>query len=155
MNKLLAGVFAGSVTLLCTLALADDTSLINAANDDLRPLTPAQSAQLKAERDAAKAKWAAMTPAEKAAATQSMKSKKIADMNHMDKFAQNDDLTAMTKSETAQMKAEREAAQASYAKLTPEQKAALRKSAQQKRMSDMNAMERAGQNDDMARYLSY
>jgi hypothetical protein len=33
-----------------------------------------------------------MTPAEKATVTQSMKSKKVADMNHMEKFAQNDDM---------------------------------------------------------------
>ena len=96
-----------------------------------------------------------MTPAQKATVTQSMKSKKVADMNHMEKFAQNDDMMAMTKSETTQMKAEREAAQTNYAKMTPDQKAALKKAAQQKRMADMNAMEKAGQNDDMGRYLSY
>ena len=135
-------------------AFADDTTnLINEMN--MKPLTAAQSSQFKAERDAAKAKWAAMTPAEKSAATQSMKNKRVADMNYIDKFAQNDDMTAMTKSETAQAKAEREAAQAAYAKLTPEQKAAQRKAAQQKRLSEMNAMERVGQNDDMDRFLSY
>jgi predicted Fe-S protein YdhL (DUF1289 family) len=155
MSRLFVVGVASCIALFSTWALADDTSLINAANDDLRPLTPAQSAQLKAERDAAKAKWAAMTPAEKAAATQSMKSKRIADMNHMDKFAQNDDLTAMTKSETAQMKAERQAAEAKWAKMTPDEKAAVRKAAQQKRAADMNAMERAGQNDDLGRYMSY
>jgi hypothetical protein len=64
-------------------------------------------------------------------------------------------MMAMTKSETAQMKAEREAAQTNYAKMTPDQKAALKKAAQQKRMADMNAMEKAGQNDDMGGYLSY
>jgi hypothetical protein len=110
----------------------------------MKTLTPEQSAQLRAERDAAKAKWATMTPAEKAAYTQSMKAKKAADMNHMDKMAQNDDMMAMTKSETAKDKAEREAAEASYAKLTPEQKAAQRKATQQKRLADMNAMERVG-----------
>jgi len=110
---------------------------------------------MKAERDAAKAKWATMTPADKSAVTQSMKNKRLADLNHMEKFAQNDDMMAMSKSVTAQMKAEREASQATYAKMTPEQKAALRKSTQQKRLADMNAMERTSQNDDMGRYLSY
>jgi hypothetical protein len=153
MKPLLIALSAFALTFGSAAALADDTSLINDMN--MKPLTPAQSAQLKAERDAAKAKWATTTPAEKAAVTQSMKSKKVADMNHMEKFAQNDDMTAMSKSETAQMKAEREAAEASYAKLTPEQKAAQRKAAQQKRLSEMNAMERAGQNDDMGRYMSY
>jgi hypothetical protein len=153
MKQLLIALSALALTFGSAAALADDTSLINDMN--MQPLTPAQSAQLKSERDAAKAKWATMTPAEKAAVTQSMKSKKLADMNVMERIAQNDDMMTMSKSETAQMKAEREAAQASYAKMTPGQKAALRKSAQQKRMADMNTMERVGQNDDMGRYLSY
>jgi murein L,D-transpeptidase YcbB/YkuD len=153
MKPLFIALSALALTFGSAAALADDTTLINDMN--MKPLTAAQSAQFKTERDAAKAKWATMTPAEKAAATQSMKSKKNAEMNYVDKFAQNDDMTAMTKSETAQMKAERETAEASYAKLTAEQKAALRKSAQQKRLSELDAMERVGQNDDMSRYLSY
>ena len=64
-------------------------------------------------------------------------------------------MKAMTKSETAQLKAEREAAEAKRAKMTPEEKAAVRKAAQQKRAADMNALRRAAQNDDMARHLSY
>jgi hypothetical protein len=71
------------------------------------------------------------------------------------KFAQNDDMTAMTKSETAQTKAEREAAQAKWATMTPDQKAAARKATREKRAADLNAMERAGQNDDMGRYFCY
>jgi hypothetical protein len=153
MKQLLLALSAFALALGSSVTLADDTSLINDMN--MKTLTPAQSAQLKAERDAAKAKWATMTPAEKAAVSQSAQSKKAADLNHMEKFAQNDDMATMTKSETAKDKAEREAAQASYAKMTPEQKAALRKSAQQKRMSEMNAMEKAGQNDDMGRYMTY
>ena len=151
MRNLFTGIIISSFVFASASALADDTTLINEMQ--MKTLTPAQSAQLKAERDAAKAKWATMTPAEKAAATQSMKNKKIADMNHMDKFAQNDDMMAMTKSETAKDKAEREAAEAKYAKMTPAEKAAVRKSAQQKRLADMNAMERVGQNDDMGRYM--
>ena len=135
------------------MVLADDTSLINDMN--MKTLTPEQSAQMRAERDAAKAKWATMTPAEKAAYTQSMKTKKAADMNHMDKMAQNDDMMAVTKSETAQDKAEREAAQAKFAAMTPAEQAASRKAAQQKRLADMNAMDKAAQNNDMGRYMSH
>jgi predicted Fe-S protein YdhL (DUF1289 family) len=153
MSKLFSVGVASCVALFSTWALADDTSLINEMN--MKPLTPAQSAQLKAERDAAKAKWAAMTPAEKAAVTQSARSKKLGEQTALERIAQNDDMTAMSKTETAQLKAEREAAQAKWAKMTPEEKAAVRKAAQQKRAADMNAMERAGQNDDMGRYLSY
>lgn len=153
MKQLLLAISVFALTFGVSPTRADDTSLINEMN--MKPLTPAQSTQLKSERDAAKAKWGAMTPAEKASYTEAMKAKKVADMNHLDKVAQNDDMMAMTKSETAQAKAEREAAEAAYAKLTPEQKAAQRKAAQQKRLADMNAMEKAGQNDDMGRYMSY
>jgi predicted Fe-S protein YdhL (DUF1289 family) len=153
MNKWLVGVLAGSVTLLSAWALADDTTLINEMN--MKTLTPAQSAQLRSERDAAKAKWATMTPAEKAAVTQAARGKKASELTALERIGQNDDMMAATKSETAQLKSEREAAEAKWAKMTPEQKAEVRKAAQQKRASEMNAMERAGQNDDMARYLSY
>ena len=48
-----------------TVALADDTSDAQLISHmDMKPMTPAETAQLKAGRDAAKAKWAAMTPAE-------------------------------------------------------------------------------------------
>jgi predicted Fe-S protein YdhL (DUF1289 family) len=144
---------AGALCVVGIPALADDPSLISEMN--MKPLTAAQSAQLRAERDTAKAKWAAMSPSEKAAVTQSMKNKRVADMTAIEKFAQNDDMTAMTKSETAQMKAEREAAQAKWAAMTPEEKAAVRKATREKREADLNAMERTSQNDDMGRYFSY
>jgi hypothetical protein len=146
--KTLFKVVAGSLFVIASASALADGS-------DLTALTPAQSAQLKAERDAAKAKWAAMTPAEKAAVTQSMRNKKLKDLSALELAAQNDDMTAMTKSETAALKAEREAAQAKYAAMSPAEKAALRKSAQQKRLADLNAMERTNQNDDIGRYMSY
>ena len=75
------------------------------------------------------------------------------DMNHLDKVAQDNDMTATTQSETAQMRAEHDAANAKWAAMTPAQKAAVRKAAQQKRLADMNAIERAGQEDSMGRYM--
>jgi hypothetical protein len=153
MKGLFAMLFAGAIGIVATAAFADDTSLINEMN--MKPLTPAQSAQLKSERDAAKAKWAGMTQAQKDAVIQSARGKKLGDLTALERIGQNDDMMAMSKSETAQAKATREAAQADYAKTTAEQKAALRKSAQQKRMADLNAMEAAGQRDDMGRYMSY
>jgi predicted Fe-S protein YdhL (DUF1289 family) len=110
---------------------------------------------LKVERAAANAIWVAMTPDEKAEVTQFARAKKAGELTALERIAQNDDMTAMSKTETAQLKAEREAAEAKWAKMTAEEKDAVRKAAQQKRAADMNAMERAGQNDDMGRYLSY
>ena len=121
----------------------------------VKPLTAEETSKFKAERDAAKGKWGAMTPEEKAAAKGSMRGKKLADLNLMERIAQEDDMTAMTKDETAQLKSDRAAAQAKYAQMSAEEKAALRKSAQQKKLADLNMMERVAQENDMKRYLSY
>ena len=146
MNKVLVALSASAFAVMSASALADIYSEMN-----MQPLTPETTAKMKTEVQAAKAKWASMTPAEKSAVTTSMRGKRLGDLTAMERVAQNDDMTTMSKAETAQLKAEREAAQASYAKMTSEQKAALRKAAQQKRMADLNMMEKVGQNDDMGR----
>ena len=114
----------------------------------VKPMTPAETAQLKAERDAAKGKWATMTPEERASAKSSMRGKKLADLNVMERIAQEDDMGTMTKDESAQFKADRQAAQAKYGQMSTDEKAAVRKAAQQKRLSDLNTMERVGQEND-------
>ena len=58
MNKLLVGLIAGTFALVTASALADDKT----------PAQPVDQAKLKADRDAAKAAAANMTPEEKAAA---------------------------------------------------------------------------------------
>ena len=110
---------------------------------DVKVMTPEETAKFRAQRDAAKAKWDAMTPEQKAAVTQSARNKKLSDLNQMEVFGANDDLERMTREETAQMKSEREAAKAKWDKMTPDEKAAAKKAAQQKRLTDMNAAERA------------
>ena len=121
----------------------------------MKPMTAAETAQLKAERDAAKGKWATMTPEEKTSMTRSMRGKKLADLNLMERLAQDNDMTAMTKADTAQSKADREAAKAKYAQMSAEEKAAVRKAAQQKKLGELNMMERVTQENDMTRYMSY
>ena len=56
-KKLIAALFAGAFSFTSASAMADDKT----------PPTPVDQAKLKAERDAAKAKFAAMSPEEKAA----------------------------------------------------------------------------------------
>ena len=121
----------------------------------VKPMTAAETGQLKAERDAAKGKWGTMTPEEQASAKRSMRGKKLADLNVMERIAQEDDMSTMTKDETAQLKADRQAAQAKYAQMSADEKAAVRKAAQQKKLADLNMMERVGQENDMRRYMSY
>jgi hypothetical protein len=121
----------------------------------MKPLTAEETAKAKAERDAAKAKWAAMTPDQRAAVSRSMRDKKLVDLNAMELVAQDNGMADVTAADTVQAKAEREAAKAKYAQMTPEERAALRKSAAQKKFSDLNAMERVGQENDMRQYMSY
>src|SRR5215831_1605529 len=154
MTKLLIGTIAAVSALAATMASGQvtltpsDQTLYNGMN--VKVMTPEQTAKFRAERDAAKAKWAAMTPAEKSAVIESAKKKRLADLNMMEVFGANDDLTRLSQQETAQMKAEREAAQAKLATMTPDQKAAALKAAQQKRLSELNAAERASAVDSFS-----
>ena len=153
MKKLAIGCVATISAFAVTVALADDTTLINEMN--MKPLTEAQSAQLKAERDAAKAQWAKMTPEQKMAVKNAAAGKKQGELSAIDRMGQNDDMMAMSKTETAQAKAAREAAKAKWDAMTPDEKNAIRKAAQQKRAAELNEIERTGQNDDMNKYFTY
>ena len=157
MRRWIIGVVAAASTFVAAGALAADLSETDLINQSMNmaPLSAEQSKQLRAQRDDAKAKWAKMTPEEQAAVKKTARQKKTGDLTAMERMGQNDDMAAMTKSETAQSKAEREAAQAKYAKMTPAEKAAQRKSTQQKRLADLNAIERVGQDDDMGRYFAH
>src|SRR6476659_8656386 len=127
MNKMLAGL-AASVLLIAAAPLhADVYSEMN-----MKPLTPETTAKMKAEVQAAKAKWASMTPEQKAEVTKSMKGKKLGDLTAMERVAQNDDMSAMSKTQTAQYKSEWDAAKAKYDKMTPDEKAAVRKATREK-----------------------
>jgi hypothetical protein len=66
----------------------------------------------------------------------------------MELVGQRDDMQRETAAQTAQMKAEAEAAKAKWNKLSPSQKQAARKSAWQKKRADLDAMEAVGQRDD-------
>ena len=152
MKTLVFGVTAISAV-VATIALADNTDIINQM--DMKPLTPQESAQLRAERDAAKAQWTKLTPEQRMAIKDGAKTKKQGELSAIERMGQDDDMQAATKSETAQLKAQREAAKAKWDAMTPEEKNAVRKAAQQKRASELNEIERTGQNDDMNRYFTY
>ncbi|HEY1436842.1 MAG TPA: hypothetical protein VGG82_04995 [Casimicrobiaceae bacterium] len=154
MMKSIVAIFAAAFALGSVPAIAAD--MMDPWSQMLvKPMTPAETAQLKAERDAAKGKWATMTPEEKASAKRSMRGKKLADLTVMERVAQEDDMGTMTNDESAQLKADRQAVQAKYAQMSAGEKAAVRKAAQQKKLSDLNIMERVGQENDMKQYMSY
>jgi len=116
--------------------------------DDMQPMTAAQQAQYKTEYAAAKAKWASLTPQQKSATIAAARAKKLSDLSAMELVGQRDDMQSETAGQTAQMKAEAEAAKAKWDKLTPSEKQAVRKSAWQKKRADLDVIEAVGQRDD-------
>ena len=111
-------------------------------------MTPAQQAQYKADYQAAKTQWAAMTPDQKKAALASARQKKIKDLSLTELVGQRDDMTNESAKQSAELKAQRAAAKAQWGNMTTEQKQAARKSAWEKKRTELNAIERAGQRDD-------
>ena len=111
-------------------------------------MSAAQSAQYRAEYQATKAKWASLTPQEKAAAVASARQKKIMELTATERVAQNDDMTVETAAQSAALRAEADAARAAYDKLTPAQRQAVKWNAWTKKRAELTATERVAQNDD-------
>ena len=116
--------------------------------DSASPMTAAQQAQYKSEYEAAKAKWASLTPQQKSEMVATARTKKLSDLSQIELVGQRDDMKSETAAQTAQFKAEADAAKAKWDKLSPSEKQAYRKSAWQKRRGDLDAMEAVGQRDD-------
>jgi hypothetical protein len=133
-KKLIAALFAGAFAFASASALADDKT----------PPTPVDQAKLKAERDAARAKFAAMSPEEKAATRRAMREKRVSELSALELVAQEGDSgpASATPAEQAQFKAERAAAKAKWDAMTPEQKAATRQAARLKKLMELNTLER-------------
>jgi len=116
--------------------------------DDMAPMTAAQQAQYKLDYDAAKAKWASMTPDQKKATIAAARNKKLSDLTALELVGQRDDMRSETAAQSAQLKTEASAAKAKWDSLTPEQKQAVRKAAWQKKRAELDGMEAVGQRDD-------
>ena len=116
--------------------------------DDMQPMTVAQQTQYKAEYEAAKAKWAALTPQQKQATIAAARTKKLSELSAMELVGQRDDMQRETAAQSAQMRAEAQAAKARWDKLSPSEKQAVRKSAWQKKRAELDATEAVGQRDD-------
>jgi hypothetical protein len=109
----------------------------------MQPMTAAQQAQYKTEYDAAKAKWASLTPQQKSATIAAARNKKLSELSAMELVGQRDDMQSETAAQTAQMKAEADAAKTKWDKLTPAEKQALRKSAWQKKRAELPGWRRS------------
>jgi hypothetical protein len=131
-KKLIAALFAGAFAFASVSAMADDKT----------PAQPFDQAKAKAERDAAKSKWAAMSAEEKAATKKAAQSKKVSDLSAVELLADEGNPGITTPADTAKLKAEREAAKAKYDKMTPEEKAAMKKAAQSKKLSELTLVEK-------------
>jgi hypothetical protein len=83
MNKLLAALVVGAF------AFGSLPALAQVVSDKTQSfiLTPGEQARLKAERDAAKAKWAAMTPEEKAATKKAASTKRRSELTTVEEMS--------------------------------------------------------------------
>jgi hypothetical protein len=133
-KKLIAALFAGAFAFASATAIADDKT----------PPTPVDQAKLKAERDAARAKFAAMSPEEKAATRKAMQAKRVSELTTLEMVAQEGDSPANMPAgmDAAKFKSEHDAAKAKWDKMSPEERAATRKAANSKKLSELNMLER-------------
>ena len=76
------------------------------------------------------------------------RTKKLADLSAVELVGQRDDMRSETAAQSAQLKAEADAAKAKWDKMTPAEKQAVRKSAWQKRRAELDGVEAVGQRDD-------
>jgi len=76
------------------------------------------------------------------------RSKKLSELDAMELVGQRDDMKSETAAQSAQLKAEADAAKAKWDKLTAAEKQVVRKSAWTKKRSELTAMEAVGQRDD-------
>ncbi len=111
-------------------------------------MTAEQTAKYKAEYQTAKAKWAALTPQEQQKVVAAAKQKKLADLSVMELVGQRNDMQRETAAQSAQLKAQADAAKAKWDSMTPAQKKAVKQSAWQKKRADLDALESVGQRDD-------
>jgi len=116
--------------------------------DSAIPMTAAQQAQYKSEYQAAKAKWASLTPEQKSATIGAARNKKLSELSYIELVGQRNDMLQETAAQSAQLKSEAAAAKAKWDGLSAAQKQAVRKSAWQKKRADLDAMEAVGQRDD-------
>ena len=133
-KKLIAALFAGAFAFASATAIADDKT----------PPAPVDQAKLKAERDAAKAKFAAMSPEEKAATRKASQAKRVSELTALEMVAQEGDSPASMPPgmDAAKFKAEHDAAKAKWDKMSPEERASTKKAAQAKKLSELNMLER-------------
>ena len=131
-KKLIAALFVGAFAFASVSAYADDKT----------PAQPVDQAKLKAERDAAKARWAGMTPEQQAATRKAMQAKRVSELTQLEMVAQEGDTAMVSPGDTAALKSERTAAKAKWDSMTPEQKVATRKAAQSKKLSELSMLEK-------------
>ena len=111
-------------------------------------MTPAQAAQYRAEYQAAKAEWTKMTPQQKAAVIASARTKKISDLTAIERVGQRDDMMNETAAQSGALKAQADAAKASWDKMTPAEKQVVRKASWTKKRAELTDIEKVGQRDD-------
>jgi cell division protein FtsL len=133
-KKLIAALFAGAFAFASATAIADDKT----------PNAPVDQAKLKAERDAARAKFSSMSAEEKAATRKASQAKRVSELSALEMVAQEGEGPGNLPAgmDANKYKSERDAAKAKWDKMSPEERAATKKAAQAKKVSELNTLER-------------
>ncbi|MFO1313383.1 MAG: hypothetical protein U1F41_15110 [Burkholderiales bacterium] len=116
--------------------------------DGMTPMTAAQQADYKAQYEAAKAKWASLTPDQKKATIDAARTKKLSELSYIELVGQRDDMKNESAKQAAQLKAQADVAKARWDKMSPAEKQAVRKAAWSKKRAELDALEAVGQRDD-------
>ena len=96
---------------LATACAVSQTNLNNGSDNDTPRQIPAEAAQSTAEWAAAKARWAALTPDDKATVRRNAQQKRWDELSAIELLSDND-TEMLTPDQTAQFKRGRQAAQA-------------------------------------------
>jgi predicted Fe-S protein YdhL (DUF1289 family) len=110
-------------------------------DNDTPMLSPAETAQLRAQRDAARAEWARMTPEQRAAVKQAARQKRFDELTALDMVSDNDTV-GLTSAELADLRAQMAAAKAKWNALSPAEKAAMKKQDRQMQLVDMTMLQK-------------
>jgi flagellar basal body L-ring protein FlgH len=148
MKKILFAVITLALVCASLTAIAQAPNYKSDITTGQTQMSAAQAAQYKAEYQSAKERWAKMTPQQQQATIASARAKKLQDLTAIELVGQRDDMRNETAAQSGALKAQSDAAKASWDKMTPAQKEAARKSAWAKKRAELDGIERTGQNDD-------
>ena len=165
MNKIVIALFVSTFAFGFASTLAQLPADKTGADNTVVPLSKLDAEQAKAARAVAKAKWAKMTPEEKAAAKEASRRKRLSEASAMDMIANGNmsydaepgvifgplirpkrmhpdiDMQPLSTLNTVQIQVARAKANERWARMTPEAQATAKKAAAAKKQEELTALD--------------